>query len=195
MNHSWRATAYTVEAPHAIGAITSTSHGDKWVAVVCERANSCRAHDLGTFGSVFDAQSAVEAKIEELSEEVTPDSDDPEHELGLNVKGLRDQLGWSQQELAYQMNGRGIRWHQTTVARVEKGERPLRLSEAAVLARIFGVDLQQMAAGVEMTGNSVIHQLTHRGRIRCGYTSHLPTAVHNGGHPVSCPSCLTGVAA
>jgi transcriptional regulator with XRE-family HTH domain len=38
----------------------------------------------------------------------------------------------------------GHPWHQTTVAKLEGGKRPIRVDEAVALADIFGVDLEQL---------------------------------------------------
>ena len=35
------------------------------------------------------------------------------------------------------MRGRGFNWHQTTISRIERGEQPLTLTEAATLADIY----------------------------------------------------------
>jgi Helix-turn-helix len=50
----------------------------------------------------------------------------------------------SQTELARQLQERGLPFHQQTVQRVEKGERPLRLNEAYAIAEILGTDPFEM---------------------------------------------------
>lgn len=80
-------------------------------------------------------------------------SPDP-HELpdtdkifGRRVERLRERNGWSQTELARKMKERGFdAFHQTTISRVEKGERPVRLGEAVAFADIFGRPLESMLA-------------------------------------------------
>ncbi|WP_294981724.1 helix-turn-helix domain-containing protein [uncultured Microbacterium sp.] len=57
------------------------------------------------------------------------------------VGGARE---WSQTELANRMRELGHKWTQPTVVAVEKGERPLRMSEAIDAARILGVDLYDL---------------------------------------------------
>lgn len=42
----------------------------------------------------------------------------------------------------------GIRWHQSTVARVEDGTQPLRIAEAVILARIFGISVDRLTWAV-----------------------------------------------
>jgi transcriptional regulator with XRE-family HTH domain len=44
----------------------------------------------------------------------------------------------TQERLAAEMRDRGFRWSQNTVWKVERGERPLRLSEATAAASILG---------------------------------------------------------
>lgn len=64
-----------------------------------------------------------------------------------NVQRLREAKGWSQGELARQMANDG--WdgfHQTTISRIEKGQRPIRLAEARALARILGSQVGLMIA-------------------------------------------------
>lgn len=61
-----------------------------------------------------------------------------------NLKALRKAAGMSQEEFARVMTGRGVKWHQATVYKVENGERQIQLGEADVAARILNVPLQQM---------------------------------------------------
>ncbi|NEE42016.1 helix-turn-helix transcriptional regulator, partial [Streptomyces sp. SID7982] len=49
--------------------------------------------------------------------------------------------GLSQGKVADAMNAEGFVFYQQTIAKVESGERPVRLDEATALARIFGADL------------------------------------------------------
>lgn len=66
-----------------------------------------------------------------------PRSDD-EH-FAMNVRRLRESLGWSQGELAKRMRDAGWdAFHQTTVSRIEKGERPVKIGEGRALARVLG---------------------------------------------------------
>ncbi|MFI7584848.1 helix-turn-helix transcriptional regulator [Kocuria sp. M1N1S27] len=64
-----------------------------------------------------------------------------------SVKRLREERGWSQGELARQLLAAGMEgFHQTTVSRIEKGERPVRLGEARALARVFDTSVDRMVA-------------------------------------------------
>lgn len=62
--------------------------------------------------------------------------------IGQNSARLRGAM--SQKALAERMKDRGWKWVQSTVASVEKGERPLRLREAADLASILGCSIEDL---------------------------------------------------
>lgn len=70
---------------------------------------------------------------------------DAEREVGAQVRRAREQARLSQRELADAATAAGLSWHQTTVAKVEAGDRPLRLTEAAVLARVLGTEVAVLA--------------------------------------------------
>lgn len=62
-----------------------------------------------------------------------------------NMQRQREREQWSQSELARRMVDAGwSNYNQMTVSRTEKGERPLRLSEARALAEIFQTPLEKM---------------------------------------------------
>jgi transcriptional regulator with XRE-family HTH domain len=61
--------------------------------------------------------------------------------IGQRVRERREQLRLSQAHIAMKMNLKGHQWHQTTVAKTETGERPLRLTEALALAEALFVQL------------------------------------------------------
>lgn len=52
----------------------------------------------------------------------------------------------SQKELANRMRKHGFKWSQATVWAIEKGERPLRLTESMSLGEIFGIDGHALSA-------------------------------------------------
>lgn len=60
-----------------------------------------------------------------------------EEQIGADVATARERAGLSQKELAAAMTDRGFKWAQATVSQIEKGERPLRLSEADHLAELI----------------------------------------------------------
>jgi ribosome-binding protein aMBF1 (putative translation factor) len=74
------------------------------------------------------ATKTAPAKIRE------PQTDE---QIGTDVATARERAGLSQKELAAAMTDRGFKWAQATVSQIEKGERPLRLSEADHLAELI----------------------------------------------------------
>jgi transcriptional regulator with XRE-family HTH domain len=62
-----------------------------------------------------------------------------------NMTALREQRGMSQTEFAKRARERhGLPFHQPTVARIEAGQRPVKLHEAFTIAKILGTDYQAM---------------------------------------------------
>ncbi|MGV0807053.1 helix-turn-helix transcriptional regulator [Mycolicibacterium setense] len=59
--------------------------------------------------------------------------------FGGRVKDLRAARGWTQEELAKRMTAAGHSMHQTTVAKLEGGNRPTTIGEATTIAAIFGM--------------------------------------------------------
>jgi transcriptional regulator with XRE-family HTH domain len=57
------------------------------------------------------------------------------------IKSLRLARGWSQEDVATKMQAEGFAWLQSTLTKTESGARPIRLTEAVGLARIFEVDM------------------------------------------------------
>jgi transcriptional regulator with XRE-family HTH domain len=64
--------------------------------------------------------------------------------LGQKVRQLRTERGWTQEQLAEKLNGLGWTMHQTTVAKLEAGARPIRIAEADALALAFGLPIEAM---------------------------------------------------
>ena len=62
-----------------------------------------------------------------------------------NMRFMREQRGWSQGDFARRLTQEGLDgFHQTTVSRIEKMERPVRLGEARGIARVLGTTLEEM---------------------------------------------------
>ncbi|MFC9518558.1 helix-turn-helix domain-containing protein [Nocardiaceae bacterium NPDC056970] len=73
-----------------------------------------------------------------------------------NMKLLREQRGWSQGEMARQMQRAGWgTFHQTTISRIEKGDRPVRVGEAGAIAEVLGASLGRL-----IDRPAVVHELT-----------------------------------
>ena len=68
-----------------------------------------------------------------------------DQDVGQAVARLRGER--TQQAIADAMRERGWKWSQATVWSVEKGERPLRLREAAVLASVLGSNVEAFIRG------------------------------------------------
>lgn len=69
----------------------------------------------------------------------------PEQRFAENLRAMREALGWNQSELARRLGEAGLDgFHQTTISRVEKGERPIRLGEATVVAQVLGVPVERL---------------------------------------------------
>lgn len=75
---------------------------------------------------------------------------DDEANFARRMSELRAELGISQSELARKMVERGFdTYSQMTVSRTEKGERPIRLGEARVIAEILGSRVDSMTRGTD----------------------------------------------
>lgn len=99
---------------------------------------------------MHDEQELAERLQRQLtSEHAQPSAGDPaqhrrvhedwEKSFGDNVRHWRRERNWSQEELADKLRSEGFDLHQTSVAKIERGTRPLRVAEAAALATIFRV--------------------------------------------------------
>ncbi len=60
------------------------------------------------------------------------------------MQRLRVERGLTQADLAQQLRDRGLALHQQTVARIEAGQRSIRLNEALVIADALGSDINRM---------------------------------------------------
>lgn len=86
-----------------------------------------------------------------------------ERRIRENLASLREVKGWSQATLAEKLSQAGLPgFYQTTVARIEKGERALKLSEAAIVAKVFGVDLIQLSGQAPHSAALDVQALVHQ---------------------------------
>ncbi|MFI6759443.1 helix-turn-helix domain-containing protein [Micromonospora sp. NPDC050417] len=91
------------------------------------------------------------------------EGDGPEAIFRERLRQRRLARKWTQQRVADEMTKRGHAWHQTTAAKVEKGQRPVTLSEAVALGRIFGGGLDEMTDAGDRTANTeTIEELQQR---------------------------------
>lgn len=73
-----------------------------------------------------------------------------EQNFARRMAEIRTKLDMSQSELARRMVENGFEnYSQMTVSRTEKGDRPIRLGEARVLAKILESSVEEMARGTE----------------------------------------------
>lgn len=78
-------------------------------------------------------------------DEIDPLVDD--RRFAESMKTLREGKGWSQGEFAKRLKAAGLEtFHQTTVSRVEKGERPVRIGEARIIAQALDTMVGVMIA-------------------------------------------------
>ena len=63
----------------------------------------------------------------------------PEYFVGRKVARMREQRGWSQSVLGEKLARHGFELHQTTIAKLEAGKRPIRVNEVVALADVFSV--------------------------------------------------------
>lgn len=64
---------------------------------------------------------------------------DRDEQIGRSLVGIRGTM--SQADLALRMRERGYKWSASTVWAIEKGDRPLKLTEAVDVLEILGIDL------------------------------------------------------
>lgn len=76
-----------------------------------------------------------------VTENVAIIDQDPEKLAGRRLRELRTARRWPLREVAQLMRQHGYTWHQSVVAKIETGQRPLRLNEAIALSNLFGVPL------------------------------------------------------
>ncbi|UIN30913.1 hypothetical protein [Microbacterium binotii] len=83
-----------------------------------------------------------------------------DEQIGRNLVAMRGKS--SQKELADWMRQRGFKWSQATVWSVEKGERPLRLSEAEAVSDIYGADVSALLRGTSIVrAEAEVKSVTH----------------------------------
>jgi transcriptional regulator with XRE-family HTH domain len=89
----------------------------------------------------------------------------PDVLFGRRLRGLREEAGLTQRQLADLMRARGFKMHQTTVAKVEAGERAVSVGEAVQFAGALGIDLTQMinvGQGRRVTAQLKVASLEHQ---------------------------------
>ncbi|MFL0274312.1 helix-turn-helix transcriptional regulator [Mycobacterium sp. SMC-19] len=75
--------------------------------------------------------------------------------FGKRVQGERASRGWSQAEMAKMLSDNGINpMHPTTVAKIEAGQRSVRINEALGIAELFETSIDSMVGHEPGTRNS-----------------------------------------
>lgn len=64
-----------------------------------------------------------------------------EKRFGEVVRGWRQSRGWSQEDVSEKLRHQGFEMHQTTIAKIERGARPLRVGEATAIAEVFDMPI------------------------------------------------------
>lgn len=67
-----------------------------------------------------------------------------ERTIGRNMRRIREALNLTQQEVADRMVKNGLRFHQTQIAKMERGERPIRVNEWIAIAEALGVTTEAL---------------------------------------------------
>ena len=75
------------------------------------------------------------------------DYEDAESLLIDNFVIMREELGWTQTAVCERLAERGYAFGQPTLARIENGQRPVRLTEFLALADVFGLDPNTLLGG------------------------------------------------
>lgn len=80
--------------------------------------------------------------------------------FGNRLKALRDRAGWSQDAFAQLVNQArpGWKWHQTTVGRIERGEREVKVDELVAIAEVLNMELD--AVVLSDAEHRVLDQMT-----------------------------------
>lgn len=84
------------------------------------------------------------------------DDDRPERVFGRRLRALREDKGWSLEDMAGQLAAVGVDWHRATINKVEVGRRGVSLSDALVIARALDVALADLLDASVQVGNATL---------------------------------------
>lgn len=62
----------------------------------------------------------------------------------MQLRNERGHRGWSQADMAKMLSDKGIPMHATTIAKIEAGDRAVKIEEAAGIADLLGVSLDRL---------------------------------------------------
>jgi transcriptional regulator with XRE-family HTH domain len=108
-----------------------------------------------------------------------PPSDFADSIFARRLRAVRNQAGVTQKQLAGRMAARGHKMLQSTVAKIESGERPVSIGEAVQLAEVLGVDLGELIT--ERASDPVrdrVLQERDEARVRVRSLQHLAAEHH-----------------
>jgi transcriptional regulator with XRE-family HTH domain len=100
----------------------------------------------------------------------TPPSDFSDAVFARRLRDLREASGLTQQQLADVMASTGNKIHRSTIGKIESGDRPVTVGEAAELAGILGVGLAELVTDPGLgpgphTVEQVRQHRAHRARV------------------------------
>jgi transcriptional regulator with XRE-family HTH domain len=76
------------------------------------------------------------------------------------LKDERDRNEWKQEDLAKMLSDMGVPMHWTTIAKIEKGTRSVRIDEAAAFADCFGISVDTLLGRRARPKSDQVHVLT-----------------------------------
>ncbi|GEA81391.1 helix-turn-helix domain-containing protein [Cellulomonas uda] len=79
-------------------------------------------------------------------------------EVGERVRDLRRARGWSQSDLADALTRLGFPMHQTTLAKLERAQRPTPLEDLYALSQVFGVPVVGLLAKADLTDRPALEE-------------------------------------
>lgn len=95
-----------------------------------------------------------------------PGEADPDAVLARRVRKLREAAQVTQKQLAAKMTGSGHQMYQTTIAKIEAGERPVIIGEAVALALVLGVSLAELVTDPAAQGREHLELTEARMKVR-----------------------------
>lgn len=76
----------------------------------------------------------------------------------LSMRRLREEMGWTQNQLATELRQAGAsEFSQVAVARLERGERAVKLGEARIIAKILGTSIDKMLEPQNLSAKYINH--------------------------------------
>jgi transcriptional regulator with XRE-family HTH domain len=82
-----------------------------------------------------------------------------EDHFAKRLRAEREHRGWSQAEMAKMLSGKGIAMHWTTIAKIEKSDRSVRIDEAAGIADLFDTSVDALLGRKVRPGNDLAYTL------------------------------------